>query len=303
MLSLPDSFRQNVIAVWGKQGEEWLRELPNILKLYSQKWALDITAPEHTLNYNYVAPARLKDGTEAIIKIGYPNPEIVSEINALKAYEGKKAVKLLRTDPENGVLLLERIRPGRALTEIQERDDEEATKIAATVIRDLPTSTPKGVEFSTVAQWGEVFHRIQNKGLPQGMIVMLNQAEELMTELDQSKQEEKLLHGDLHFENILFDEKNGWVAIDPKGVIGDPVYEAARLLHNPSNLFKKDNPKGIIKQRIEILSAILNYEKERIAKWAFVDSLLATCWSIEDNGDYKNAIESAKIFQRILEEK
>ena len=303
MPSLPDDFRQNVLGVRGEEGEEWLRQLPNLLNEYSQKWSLSIGTPEHKLNFNYVVPADLADGTEAILKVGWPNPELLSEIDTLKAYDGKKAVKLLKADREGGVLLLERVRPGQALTEIQEHDDEEAIKIAAAVIRDLPVAVPSEGNFPTVVEWAEAFKRLRSEELPSEVVNMLDRAEELLAELEQSKKEEKLLHGDLHFENILLDKKNGWIAIDPKGVIGDPVYETARLLHNGSNLLKNDNPQLIIEQRIERLSEMLGYDKERIAKWAYVDSMLTGCWSMEDNSDYKSAIEFAKIFQRIIEKK
>ena len=300
---LPEDFRQNVIGVWGTQGEEWLQKLPSIINRFKQQWALEVGAPEHKLNYNYVAPARLQDGTEAILKLGSPNPELLYEIDTLTAYDGKKAVRLLKSDREAGAMLLERIRPGKALTALQEQDDEQATTIAATVIRDLSVEVPTEGTFPTIADWGKVFERIRSKELPVDIVPMLDRAERLLGELDQSKQAEKLLHGDLHFENILLDEKNGWVAIDPKGVVGDPTFEAARLLHNPQSLAQEANARQIIERRLEILSSTLNQDKKRLAQWGYVDCMLAASWGIEDNGSYSHVIECAKILEALFEEK
>jgi streptomycin 6-kinase len=301
MLSLPPELRQNVVGTSGQKGEQWLQQLPSIITEHEKKWLLHITQPEHKLNYNYVAPAYRNDGIEAIIKIGIPNPELRSEIETLTIYNGKKMVQLLKADPGAGVLLLERIRPGTPLTEVQQEDDKKATTIMAELIRDMSALVPKENNFPTLTQWFETFQRIRNEKIPSEFIPLIEKAEEIVSELEKSKSAEKLLHGDLHFENVLLDEKKGWIAIDPKGVIGDPVYETARLLHNPNSmLVKAKNPQEIVEKRIEILSSILKWDKERIAKWGYVDCVLASCWSIEDNQDYSEAVESIKIFQKIL---
>ena len=83
------------------------------------------------LSYNYVCAATQKDGSEAVLKIGVPNPELTSEINALTLYNGQGACRILEADPENGMLLLERLQPGTMLASLG--DDDQATGIAAEV--------------------------------------------------------------------------------------------------------------------------------------------------------------------------
>ena len=41
-----------------------------------------------------------------------------------------------------------------------------------------------------------------------------------------------LVHGDLHYANVLQDHQGAWVAIDPKPMSGDPHYELAPMLWN-----------------------------------------------------------------------
>ena len=94
-----------------------------------------------------------------------------------------------------------------------------------------------------------------------------------------------LLHGDLHHDNIL---KNGdeWLIIDPKGFIGDPAFEAAAYLCNPiPELLQETNAKQMIANRIQICSAELGIDAQRITDWLYAKSVLCWAWSLEDNLD------------------
>jgi streptomycin 6-kinase len=87
-----------------------------------------------------------------------------------------------------------------------------------------------------------------------------------------------LLHGDLHHENIRADRERGWVAIDPKGVIGAPAHEAAWFQHNPiPGFLSMDDPRGVARRRVEILASILGADRARLLAWAFFDAVLGAC--------------------------
>ncbi len=75
------------------------------------------------------------------------------------------------------------------------------------------------------------------------------------------------MHGDLHHGNILSATREPWLAIDPKGVIGDLTYETTAFLRNPYPEFlKRPDPKKDIHRRIEIFSQELDIDAERIKK-------------------------------------
>ena len=91
------------------------------------------------------------------------------------------------------------------------------------------------------------------------------------------------MHGDLHHDNIL---KNGksWVAIDPKGLIGESAYDAATFIYNPiTELISVGDAVDVIKNRISIFAETFQLPSERIARWCFVKVVLAWVWSVEDN--------------------
>ena len=112
----------------GDLARKWLNGLPAKLDEYAERWSLRL-GPPFDLSYNYVTPAIRSDGTEAVLKLGIPNRELLSEIHALQVYNGRGIVQLLEADFENQVFLLERLRPGETLTTLQ--DDDRRTRIAA----------------------------------------------------------------------------------------------------------------------------------------------------------------------------
>src|SRR5438067_1309862 len=77
------------------------------------------------------------------------------------------------------------------------------------------------------------------------------QAEAIFAALLATQVAPVLLHGDLHHENILAAARQPWLAIDPKGVVGEPAYEAGALLRNPLPwLLEQPDPRGVTARRV-----------------------------------------------------
>jgi streptomycin 6-kinase len=301
-VTLSEEFKRRITGVWGEEGRAWLERLPALVATCRKRWSLSINTPLTNLSYNFVAPATRDDGTETILKIGVPNAELITEIEALQLYGGNNSVTLLESDCGLGALLLQRLAPGNPLADLA--DDEKATMIAAQIMQNLPALVPADHPFPTVEQCGVAFKRLRErfKGktgpLPRRMV---EKAEYLLSDLENSSPQQVLLHGDLHHRNILFDQEYGWLAIDPKGVIGDPAYEAARFQHNPiPGFLAMDYPQRVALRRIEILASVLKIDPSRLLAWGFFDAMLTACWSIEDNEDWHYLIACAKILEAIM---
>ena len=88
MQPLPEHFTRRIKGTFGQEGEHWLRHLPSTLEELSRRWSLSLLPAFENLSYNYVAPTFRKDGTEAVLKIGVPNKELNTEIEALRLIEG-----------------------------------------------------------------------------------------------------------------------------------------------------------------------------------------------------------------------
>ncbi len=301
---LAKEFKKRIVSVWGKKGSRWLNRLPSILAACAEKWELTIESPVPILAYNFLVYAVTAEGASVVLKIGVPCLELTTEINALRVFRGKRAAALLDADPQVGALLLKRVLPGKPLSAIN--NDDEATEIGARLIRDIPATVPSEHQFPSIADWAMVFDRLRvrfngNTGpLPRKMA---EKAERLFKDLQTSSTESRLLHGDLHHDNILFDDKENWLAIDPKGATGDPAYEAARFQHNPKPGFlAMNNPENTAKRRLDIMASILSMDKARLSAWAFFDAVISTCWSIEENDpDWQYGLRCADILDHLSE--
>ena len=94
--------------------------------------------------------------------------------------------------------------------------------------------------------------------------------------------------------------RESWLAIDPKGVIGEPAYEAGALLRN---LPAMSDPKEITIKRLDILSASLNLDRRRLCAWALAQAVLSAWWSIEDGeSEWYPSIQCAKLLANLLKD-
>lgn len=303
------AFIQTITNTFGADGESWLTALPDLLIAASRRWNLTDINPLQALSYSCVAYARQVE-TDVVLKLCIPTDESKSEIAALRFYDGRNAVRLLDADPEKGMLLLERLRPGRTLASL--KDDGRATKIAVDVMKKLwecsndfrrnQATEADTTGFIELKDWFDGFKRLRKRfngktgPLPKKIV---ETAESLSMDLLAESKDETLLHGDFHHFNVL-ESGRGWLAIDPKGVIGPKGYEAGPFLINPApDFLNRSNPKVQTARRIAILSEMLGLEWERVHAWGFCHAVLSAWWSVEDGGDWTYAIRCAEILQQV----
>ncbi|MCU1264326.1 MAG: aminoglycoside/hydroxyurea antibiotic resistance kinase [Acidobacteria bacterium] len=286
--ALPNKFVETVRSTFGAAGESLLRDLPQIEAESIARWNLELFDPFDNLSFNYVVPGRLAGGTQIVLKIGIPeNQELHTEIAALRLYDGKGMARLIDAQPEKGVLLIERILPGVPLT--SETDDSVATEIAAEIMRSLCLPAPINHSFPSTAKWFSGFGRLREKfaggtgPLPESLV---SRAEDLSTQLLESSSANVVLHGDLHHENILRSDRQRWLAIDPKGVVGEPCYEVGAFMRNPIELFGSPaTAVAAVERRFKILGEVLGFDRDRMAAWAFAQAVLSAWWCLEDSGE------------------
>lgn len=295
--AIPEKIARTVEEYHGAAGAGWVERLPSLLAAYAERWQLRLSPPFPNLWYNYVAPAVRANGEPVILKAGFPGGEHLTEIEALRLYDGRGMVRLLEADVDQGVFLLERLEPGVMLLTME--DDARATSIAASIMRELWRPVPVDHPFPTVADWanrGMTGLRAEFGGgtgpFPAGIV---EEAERLFAELLSSQEEQVLLHGDLHHENILSATRAPWLAIDPKGVVGEPAYETSAWLRNPRALLSFPNVKQTLTRRIDQFAEELGFERARIRDWSLAHAVLSAWWSYEDGGDgWQSGIEVAQ---------
>ncbi|MDQ3992539.1 MAG: phosphotransferase [Actinomycetota bacterium] len=218
------------------------------------EWALTLGPPFTLSRYSYVAPA----GDDAVLKVTPPeDDESNEEGDALALWEGEGAVRLLRRDGERRALLVERARPGNDIAELRE---DEATAIAVDIGLRLwrPAAEPFRWIGDHVPRWLDNAER--NGGARRDLMPL---ARELYATLDVGR--ETLVHGDFHHQNLLRSER-GYLAIDPKPMLGEPEYDVPSFLWNPLPC----------RLRVEHLEcrlaafAAAGLDEERIRKWTVI---------------------------------
>jgi streptomycin 6-kinase len=199
----------------------------------------------------------------------------------LTAFDGAGMVHALELG--DGAVLLERLDPGNDLsTLVMSNRDDEATKILAGVIARMRTVRPSVPGVMTASHLTPEFqlYRHDCDGLmPSGMI---DKAERLFVELCASQTDVRILHGDLHHYNVLFDARQGWLAIDPSGICAELEYEVGASLRNPIDAPALLAQEQTVVRRLAIYEERLGLNPEKAVRWAFSQAVLAALWPTEE---------------------
>jgi streptomycin 6-kinase len=284
MLVFPARFVRIQTDLHGPDGLVWVRRLPAILNDCVRRWDLTLGATLEPLTYNYLVSAYRRDGTPVIVKVCSPGGEFRLQAHALRHFDGRGAVRLLASDERDEVMLLERCEPGTLLHALD--DDAAATTIAASVMRQLWHPLPPDHPFPSITDWGRGFARLRQHygGTGPFPAALVERAERLFADLSGSMAAPVLLHGDLHHDNILAAQRQPWLAIDPKGVAGEPAYETGALLRNPLNLLDFPHPGHILARRVDQLAGELDLDRARVRDWGIAQAVLSAWWTVEDHG-------------------
>jgi streptomycin 6-kinase len=241
---------------------------------------------------NYVAAARRAGGAACVLKVSPHLEETRSEIAALATWQGDSAARLLESEPELGGMLLERIEPGTMLAEMPGLDDDDATRIAVDLLCRLWRSPERADHLILLDSWCAAYDR--NRQLLSCGVVgfpaeLFRRADSLRAELLSSTNHSVLLHGDLHHFNILRSDRSGWLAIDPKGLVGDRCFDVCQFLLNPGPV-----PLSVNRRRLDLFCVELDLDPERTRQWCLVHAVLDACWSFEDGENYAARVAYAE---------
>lgn len=249
----------------------------------SLKWKLTDLRPfaESRLINNYLAIAySAAYHTDVVLKILLWEDAQRYEPPTLRYFNGRGCVQTLAYDEQHHALLLLYIKPGETLRSLFPDNDEQATHVLVEVAKKLhshPISAADALLFPTVTQWLTALDK-EYEHIPDHLLAQARSRAKLLV----SKTSELyLLHGDLHHENILHNN-DSWIAIDPKGVVGEREYEFGAFIRNPfPDLTRRSDVGSIIGKRIELCSALSGFDAQRIADWAFVQAVMSACWTHE----------------------
>lgn len=230
-----------------------------------------------------------------MVKAGDPMA-LAREATAVRAL-GDCCAAVLWESPESaggaGVLILDRVLLGDDLHPLVDADDDAATReVAALLARmhDRRRRSGMGTEqLPALAGVATILDSAEVRGDSRLPGYLRDRARALAHDLCSGTEEQRPLHGDLHHGNILrsgpraSDGGSTWVAIDPHGWRGDPVFDAAPALANPRSLPKADLV-ARTRRRIAIVAEGTGWDRDRIGAWTFVGAVIAEARMIRGHG-------------------
>jgi len=200
----------------GDKTHAFLSQVDNRLAKCIDTWRLSSLSfmPTDTVNLLFSCESGLYG--PCVLKMCIPGPEVTTEINCLRAYDGKGYCKLWAYDLSDDILLLERVIPGHQLWAVT--DYRERARLMAHTVKGLPVPYDGKGQYPTYLSWMAGIHqKLSNNGGMEDVLFYLNKAMAVYAELKQRHRRVCLLHGDLHQENMLLNAKGGYTVIDPKG--------------------------------------------------------------------------------------
>jgi streptomycin 6-kinase len=263
----------------GPDWEDWLDRVPALAGGVADDWGLAFEGPLWHGFCSLVAPVRTPSGGPAVLKVRFDgDDESEFEALALQRWQGNGTVRLLRADPHRSALLLERLHR-EDLTELW---DLEACEIVAglyprlhvTALPQLRTVT------SYVDLWlGELATLPRDAPIPRRLVEQaLSLGRELVAD---PASVGVIVHGDLHYGNVLAGDREPWLVIDPKPMSGDPHYEPAPMLWNRTDELADDLRNGL-RRRFHTLVDAAGLDEDRARDWVIVRMVINAHWAVQD---------------------
>ncbi|MFJ6084925.1 aminoglycoside phosphotransferase family protein [Streptomyces sp. NPDC092369] len=277
MIEVPETFARSTIEREGATGAAWLTEVPAIVDELMRRWACTRDGEVVHGGVGVIVPVRRPDRSPAVMKVSFPHPGNVREPDAFEAWHGRGAVLLYARDDERFAMLLERVHTS-TLAEVE--DGDEVVSVAGRLNRRLAVPAPHDLprlreqtgawEEQLCTDAGEFSDALSRRAVDAAVATVREVGRE---------QPDLLVHGDLHGGNILRAERDPWLAVDPKGYVGDPAYDGGTLLKSRAlAILAADDPRKAVHRVLDVFAEAAEVDRERVRRWAQFHAVQAAFW-------------------------
>ena len=281
-IDVPDVFAASYGA-HGAEARAWIAELPRLGGEFLDRWELRPDGPPAYGMASLVLPVLRSDGTPAVLKLQQLREETVGTAAGLEAWNGNGIVRLLDHDENSATQLLERLDAARPLSLIA--DDTTGLQILAELMARL-TSVPAPTGLRRLS---DIAAAMLDQ-VPRAVPALRDPAEQRLVRTCASAVAElmgepgdRLLHWDLHYDNVLAGEREPWLAIDPEPLAGDPGFELLPALDNRWDEVEAtgDVTRAVLR-RFDLLTEVLGLDRNRATGWTLGRVLQNALWEVED---------------------
>ncbi|MGW1734352.1 MULTISPECIES: aminoglycoside phosphotransferase family protein [unclassified Streptomyces] len=300
VIDIPDALIATQSKYNGAAGRAFVAALPGLADRFLGEWGLRRDGAAMYGVCALVLPVvRASDGRRAALKLQAQDEETAGEPVALRVWgeAGAGAVGLLDHDPGTGTMLLERLDERRPLSEVA--DERAAVEVLAGLLARL-TSVPAP---DGLRRLGDAAERMLD-GVARAVAGLADEEERrLLRDCAAAVREvagepgDRLLHWDLHYDNILAgraDEGRAheWIALDPKPLAGDPGFDLMPALANRFDA-------SAVRWRFDLMTDVLGLDRERARAWTLGRALQNGLWSVAE-GEHRLLPDQVEIARRLL---
>jgi streptomycin 6-kinase len=251
-----------------------------------RKWDLRPDGELIETHTSWVLPVR-RAGEAAMLKVLKPNSDEQVGADMLRYFGGIGAVRLIEGD--HSAWLMERASDEVSLTAMAVSGDDDA---AAAILADCVAQLHAPRDMVAPAGLIRLDEWFQSLFAREAELPIFGRCATVACRLLATERAIVVLHGDLHHDNVLHSAR-GWLAIDPKGLMGERADEVANLLCNPQ-------PHGDIIHRPDRMVRLatlyaerLELDAQRVLAFALAHAGLSAAWSLEDGRDASYRVNCA----------
>lgn len=282
-IDVPEALAASHSKHFGASGRAWIAALPDLAAAFLDRWALRPDGPGRHGMASLVLPVTRADGTPAALKLQPVTDEHATEPVGLRMWDGDGSVRLLDHDPDTGTMLLERLDAARPLSSVAD-DDTAMGVLAGLLERLVAVRAPEGLRrLADIA--ADMLDQV-----PGAVPALADPADRRLVRTCASAVAElvgepgdRLLHWDLHYDNVLAAEREPWLAIDPKPLAGDPGFDLLPALDNRwDEVVASGDVSRSVLRRFDLLTEALRLDRRRATGWTLGRVLQNALWDVED---------------------
>ena len=256
-----------------KLGAERYNERIRVVEKYRKPWELSEIEFQKSLSTNSLIFYAVSKQYGRVILKALINSGFDKEILACKLFQGENFCKIYEYSLEDQVYIMERIMPADTLYESAPRNDR--IKILGRIFKGLHKTDIPDSAFPTYSEWFEAGKEgTKNRKDCEDLYHYLYSAERMLADINQKYSRNLLLHGDLHHENILKNENGSYTVIDPKGVIGDPVFDLSRFILDEFRDDLTSEPKDVIIDFVQKLGDSVGIPCEILLRCLYIETVI-----------------------------
>jgi streptomycin 6-kinase len=250
----------------------WLERVPDLVSECVEEWGLRLGEPYEAGAAGYTVRVDLPDDTPAVLKLIYPHREAEHEGEALRVWDGDGAIRLLAYDEARWAILVERCDPGTLLAKV---DPDLALDVLIGLLPRLwkPVREPFRSLADEAMWWIDYLPTEWEQAGKPFERHLLDAAMARLGGLADSQGDQVLLHQDLHGDNVLAAQREEWLVIDPKPLVGEREFAVAPIVRDP----EPGHSRRDVLYRLDRLTSELGLDRDRARGWTIGQTI---AWSL-----------------------